>query len=282
MRRRSVSIIIPTYGREKELYAFLDSIIKQTYDLHLVELLIVDQNDVIDLSDGLNFFISKLNIKHIKTDIKGISHAKNIGMAAAVNEIFTFADDDSLYYPDTLEKANMCFENRPDVDVFYGKVFDRTTNKNVIRNWKSEALKINKFNYHLNYIAIACFTRIKSINFDERFGVGTNYGVGEELDYLLRSLDENYNVWYTPDIEVWHPELNVFVMSKKKVFYYARGYGAICRKHNSFTMFWNLFVSSSYQVVMLLLLTVSFRFESASRRYLALSGRVKGYLEFRG
>lgn len=280
MRKRSFSIILPTFGRSKEVFEFLDSVLSLDYDQTLIEVIIVDQNDVINLADGLLPYTSQLNIRHVKVDIKGIAHAKNVGIKMSTGEIITFADDDSTYYPDTITQANNCFNQRAGTDIFYGKVFDRSTQKNVIRNWKPEPVKINKFNYHLNYIAIACFTPVKDLYFDERFGVGTRYGVGEELDYLLQALDRKYEVWYTPEIEVWHPDASVFAMSKEKIFYYARGYGAICRKHNGWIMGWNLLISTGYQFVMMILLFCCLKPDGAKRRYLAFAGRIKGYLEF--
>ncbi len=281
MVRRSFSIIIPTYGRSAEVAALLDSINLTDYDHSLLEVIVVDQNDAIDLSDTIVRFEKSLDIKHIKVTKKGIAHAKNVGLEKAQHEIVTFADDDSTYYPDTFSVCNQCFEDYPDIDFFYGKVYDRHKKKNVIRNWKRHSLKITKFNYHTNYIAIACFTKEKHLRFDERFGVGTKYGVGEELDYLLQSLDRGYNVWYFPLIEVWHPEVNVFSMTEEKVFYYARGYGAICKKHNSPIMIWNLFASSAYQFIMMVVLFLSTKRSAAKRRYLALAGRIKGYLEYK-
>ena len=39
-----------TYGREREVESFLNSLKKSNYDLSLVEVIIVDQNDKIDLN----------------------------------------------------------------------------------------------------------------------------------------------------------------------------------------------------------------------------------------
>ena len=44
------SLIMATYGREKEVDSFLKSIKKSNYDLELVEVIIVDQNDKISLN----------------------------------------------------------------------------------------------------------------------------------------------------------------------------------------------------------------------------------------
>ncbi|SEL01061.1 Glycosyl transferase family 2 [Chitinophaga rupis] len=281
MKKRRFSIIVPTYGRFEEVFEFLDSVTRQTYDNSLIEVLVVDQNDKIDLAEGLKKYDGDLNIKHFKVTVKGIAHAKNVGVKNATGEILTFADDDSKYYPETIEAANECFNTNPAVDMFYGKVFDRSANRNLIRNWKQHAVKITKFNYHHNYIAIACFTSIKLLFFDERFGVGTKYGVGEELDYLLQALDKQYEVYYTPLIDVWHPQVSVHLMTKEKVYYYAKGYGAICRKHRGFPMLWNLMVSSSFQLLSMLLFFITFRFNAAYTRYLAFAGRIKGYIEFK-
>ena len=53
-----------TYGREKEVESFLKSLKKSNYDLSLVEVIIVDQNDKIDLNPIVERH-NDLNIKHL-------------------------------------------------------------------------------------------------------------------------------------------------------------------------------------------------------------------------
>ncbi|WP_109695007.1 glycosyltransferase family 2 protein [Chitinophaga deserti] len=281
MKVRSFSIIIPTYGRSQELFAFIESATRQKYNLSLLELIIVDQNDKIDLTPGIQEFEGKISIKHIKTTRKGIAHAKNLGLDQATHEIVSFADDDCTYYEDTIAKANDCLNRYPDSQILYGKLYDRKNNKNVLREWKSKMVRINIWNYHLNYSAITCFTPIRDIRFDERFGVGTEYGMGEELDWLLQSIEKKYVIHFTPEIEIWHPELHVGVMPLSKVKSYARGYGAICKKHISLAMIWNLSASSAYQLACSFMLTAMLRKEAAHKRYWAFRSRLEGFFKFK-
>ena len=68
-----------TYGREKEVESFLNSLKKSNYDLSLVEVIIVDQNDKIDLNHIIERH-NDLNIKHIKSTVKGLAKNRNIGL----------------------------------------------------------------------------------------------------------------------------------------------------------------------------------------------------------
>ena len=60
---KKFSLIMATYGREKEVDSFLKTIRKSNYNLELVEIIIVDQNDKISLDEIVSKY-NDLNIKH--------------------------------------------------------------------------------------------------------------------------------------------------------------------------------------------------------------------------
>ena len=49
-----ISLILATYGRKIEVHQFIDSLIIQSLPKKSFELIVVDQNDTIDLSDIKN------------------------------------------------------------------------------------------------------------------------------------------------------------------------------------------------------------------------------------
>jgi len=274
-----VSLIVATYGRQNELTKLLESLKNQTYKNF--EVLIIDQNDKISIDSIVFRYTSKLNIKHIKTSRKGIAHSKNLGIKHSVGELITFPDDDCKYYPDTLQNAYDFYNKNPSIDIFYGRVYDIEHNLNIIRNWYVEPMRLNKYNFYLNYSAITCFTKRKELLFDENFGIGSNYAMGEELDYIMNALNLKYTVFYTPSISIWHPQLNVSVMSKEKVFNYAFGYGATIKKNFNLT-FGVFFISSLlYQILHVVIHFFTANDLMMSKRYLALKGRIMGFLHYK-
>ena len=275
-----ISLIISTYGRLEEVEELLNSLSLQELDSSYFEVLIIDQNDKIILEEIVKKYESLLVLRHIKVNFKGLAKAKNCGLNLVRGEIVSFPDDDCTYYPDTLTKV-LDFFSTGKSNVVYGRLYDRNRNKNIMRKWPKEEILVNYYNYHYSYSAVTIFTRNKKRTFNENFGVGTKYGVGEELDYLFRSLKEGEAGIYTPSIEIWHPELNPNLMSDEKAFSYAYGYGAVVRKHITFKVFIHFLASCTYQIVGVIKGCISFNTNQIKKRWFAFKGRLLGFIKFK-
>jgi glycosyltransferase involved in cell wall biosynthesis len=276
-----ISLIIPTYGRFEEINRLLGSVAKQDYPLQKIEVIIVDQNESIDLFPVIQQFQSKLHIIHHKTTVKGIAAAKNTGIKLSKASIVTFPDDDCCYYEDTVSKALLFFKKHPDTDIIYGRIYDRQSNENIMRKWPDKNIQLNLYNFHLNYSAITCFSKQKEMFFDERFGAGTSYASGEELDYIIYTLKKKHTVIYTNTIDLWHPKLDLEVMPLNKIYGYARGYGAICRKHSIFPILFLFTKSFVYQVVLIFKHSLLLQKQKAIKHFQAAKGRLDGFMQFR-
>jgi glycosyltransferase involved in cell wall biosynthesis len=270
-----ISLIVSTYGRYSELDSLLESFSLQDVNSDLFEVIVVDQNDKLDLAPLIVKYNQLININHCKVTAKGLSKAKNKGIDLAKGRVLTFPDDDCKFYPDTISKALVYLANNPGVEVVYGKVFDRQTGLNVMRNWSNDEKRLSLLNFSLNYSAITCFTRLK-LRFDENYGVGSPIASGEELDYVIRAIESGCQVAYTPVIEVWHPELNVLSMTSKKAYNYAYGYGAIMRKNVNLLIFFTFGLSLCYQGTRFLLSIFS---KDSSKYFMAIKGRIYGFFK---
>ncbi len=274
-----ISLIIPTYGRFDDLDRFLDSITKQTHSLNGIEVLIMDQNDVIDLSPIVLKYSTALNIIHTKLDVKGSANAKNVGIKSSKANLITFPDDDCVFYEDTIESAISFFKENPSVDVVYGRVYNRSAKKNVMREWPDKTVDLNIYNFHLNYSAITCFSSVKDVYYEVNFGTGAYYPSGDELGYIIDAV-KKYKVVYTNTIDVWHAELNVSVMPEKKIYNYAFGYGAILKKKASAAISFLFFKSVINQLLLLIKNSVVFNKSRIRKHYAALKGRVDGFFGY--
>lgn len=270
----NISLIVATYGRYNELELLFESFVNQDCDHDVFEVIVIDQNDIINLNPIINKYCDKINVVYYKSDVKGLSKAKNKGIELARGTILTFPDDDCTFYPDTISKMLTFFSSNPRVDVVFGSVFDRENNKGIMRNWSKHQIKLNLRNYSLNYSAITCFTKLK-IKFDENYGVGSKISSGEELDYIIRAIAEKNNIVYSPTIQVWHPELNVASMTNTKVYNYAYGYASIMRKNCNATLFFVFMMSLGYQVSRLVFNMFT---KDRGKYFLAVKGRLRGFL----
>ena len=150
-----------------------------------------------------------------------------------------------------------------------------------MRNWAQKKIRLNLYNFHLNYSAITCFTRRKELLFDPRFGVGAKYSSGEELDYVISAIKKSYNVFYTNTIDMWHPPLDLSVMPLQKVYKYAEGYGVICKKNLSPAILFLFAKSSANQLLLMLINAIIFKKQNVIKHFTALKGRLNGFVKFK-
>lgn len=246
MKNCTFSLIVATYGRTAELARFLDSIRHQDFDLSDVEILIVDQNDSIDLSDIISAYQKVLRIVHIRTNVRGTSHSRNLGLEKARGEIIAFPDDDCAYYPDTLQWVVRLFAQHPDISCLSGRIYDREKQENILRAWGTASHRITWRNFYYHASAITKFIRSGEARgrlFCETLGPATRFGACEDTDYIVGLLKAGSKILYTPDIEVWHPKESINELREEKIRRYGMGFGGFCRKNLNVYIFL-LFISA--------------------------------------
>lgn len=235
MKQYRFSLIIATYGRKDELARLLNSLKNQKYNMSLVEVFIVDQNNEVDLTDIISNYKEYLNIFYIHSSVIGTSYNRNVGIKLATGDIIAFPDDDSMYYDDTLKEVNDFFQYHDKVECCLGKIFDRKNNRNILRNWKKRNMNISLWNFFRNYSEIVMFVRNTPQHayfFCEELGPGTYFGSCEGIDYLVNNLlKKGKIVMYAPAIEVWHPVQKLTNFKINKLTGYGLGFGAFCKKN---------------------------------------------------
>ena len=277
----SFSLIVATYGREKEVDLFLDSIQKQRYDLNRIEVILVDQNDEIDLAPIVNKHKSVLHIKHIHSTRKGTSYNRNLGIKNASGEIIAFPDDDCMYYEDTLQNVCLSFMRFDSADCLLGRIYARREKENRIRPWKRKSFKINWWNFFRNYSEIVMFIRKNAVDFfSEDFGPNAKWGSCEGVDFVANLLTKGENIWYTPGFDVWHPKQNIQEFSLSKARFYGLGFGAFCRKHVNFPILLLLFEALIYHFLYGILALLKGNLAGAKNRCACVVSRIEGFFNF--
>ena len=227
-----VSLIMPTLNRFDDIYIFMESLLEQTYKNF--ELIIVDQNDNDKVKEIADKYVDRLDIKYIKSDKKGLSYNRNIGIDAAQGKILAFPDDDCAYKPDTIEKAINFFEKNNEYKIYSCKTMD-FNEVDTFKQMHNGICGINSLNVMDTITSITFFVLFEDRNylkFDERLGVGGEFGAGEEVVYILELLSRGYKGRYFGDDIIYHPAKK-HSKSKEKYqrdFNYGRGFGALCKK----------------------------------------------------
>ena len=227
-----ISLIMPTLNRFDEIDLLMKSLEDQTHTNF--ELIVVDQNETDEVKQIVNRYNEKLNINYIKSNKKGLSYNRNIGIENAKGEIIAFPDDDCEYESDILRSVVDFFKSNDDYKIFSCKTMD----KNGIDSFKKMAegeCEIKSSNVLDTITSITFFVRFEDKNytlFDESLGVGGEFGSGEEIDYILDLLNRGFRGKYFGEYTVYHPAKK-HSKSKEKYkrdYNYGRGFGALCKK----------------------------------------------------
>ena len=85
---KTISVVIPTFNRQKNLEEAIKSILKQNYNDF--EIIVVDNGPSTDKTKEIVTQLSKNDkrIKYIQTKLKGLIFARNIGAKKAKGDIY--------------------------------------------------------------------------------------------------------------------------------------------------------------------------------------------------
>ncbi len=117
------SVIIPSYNRESEIGALLESLDSQSLAKGEFEVIIVDDGS----SDGTEEFVAafrdhaQIKPVFLQQNHRGPGAARNLGMSSANGQILVFIDSDCIAPPEWLEAIRREFDRDPDLDAFGGR-----------------------------------------------------------------------------------------------------------------------------------------------------------------
>ena len=109
-RKPQVSVIIPTYNRGWILKEAIDSVLTQDYKDF--ELIVVDDGSTDNTSEILASYGNGIRV--LFQENKGVSAARNRGIAEASGQFIAFIDSDDLWLPQKLSTQVEFFNQTPD------------------------------------------------------------------------------------------------------------------------------------------------------------------------
>ena len=104
-----VSVIVPTHNRGWCLNDAVDSVFSQTYERY--ELIVVDDGSEDDTGKHLSRY---QDITVITQQNRGVSAARNRGIASSKGELIAFLDSDDLWLPEKLSAQVAFFQANPE------------------------------------------------------------------------------------------------------------------------------------------------------------------------
>jgi glycosyltransferase involved in cell wall biosynthesis len=270
------SLIIATLGRKDTVARVLQSLVVQSYAMSTVEVIIVDQNRSALLDEVVEKFRDQLNLIHIRSPILGLSLNRNLGLEKASGEVVGFPDDDCEYPSDFLSKIDAVFL-RDNVNLVLGSVWDPRLAKQAIRKWPAQKLNLNRFNFYRLTSSIALFTTLRAHRFDERFGLGAQYGSNEDVIFVYSLLNQGANGVYYPDLRVFHDDQPMSSLDVKKVSEYAKGFGKFARLYASPYVLIIFGMSIAFQLIGCAVALMRFDNRLLGLRYTSLKCRLGGF-----
>jgi glycosyltransferase involved in cell wall biosynthesis len=136
------SLVTGTCGRDSELERLFTSLAAQTYKNF--ELILVDQNEDDRVRRLVDIWRNRFDVLHLHSP-RGLSRARNLGLAHVSGSIVAFPDDDCWYAEDLLEKVVDRFNATPQLGGLTGMSIDEAGRPSQGR-WGTEARQIDRVN----------------------------------------------------------------------------------------------------------------------------------------
>jgi glycosyltransferase involved in cell wall biosynthesis len=122
-----VSVIIPTYNRKNLILRAIHSVINQTYQDF--EIIVIDDGSTDGTKDALSVY---KDIRYFYQENRGISSARNRGLAEAKGDYIAFLDSDDEWIPEKLAIQVKILDENPKIGIVHNKL--------IILNEKNEQI----------------------------------------------------------------------------------------------------------------------------------------------
>lgn len=218
-----LSIVICTYNRERFLPGLFDSIVAQTLDKSLYEVVLVNNNSTDKTEELCKEFMAnypEINCSYFIETNQGLSFARNRGIDESRGEYITFADDDALLTPDFSEKACQYLDQHPEVSEVGGPIllqymgrvpaWENPYMNSLLGYFQPSQQRYRMVKKNRKYPRGSNMTFRASIfekcgKFNVQLGrVGRVLVGGEEKDIAFRIFDAGEAIDYEPSILVYH------------------------------------------------------------------------------
>ncbi|TRZ89739.1 MAG: glycosyltransferase [Methanosarcinales archaeon] len=126
-----VSVIIPTFNREKFIGDAIRSVLDQTFQDF--EVIVVDDGSTDRTAEIVRAFASD-KVKYVYHTNRGRSNARNHALGLAAGRYIAFLDSDDLYLPNKLELQVNFLNTHPDVGMVYTSAYCVDENGSLLRD----------------------------------------------------------------------------------------------------------------------------------------------------
>ncbi len=232
-----ISAIVCTRNRGTEIKETIETILQNEYPSF--EVVIIDQSTDDITASTVAPFTSDPRVRYIRTDTKGLSRARNIGLNAASGELAIFTDDDCTVPSDWLEKMHGVFASNPEVVVAFCNVEAAPCDNSagfIPGYFRSSSSLLDTIADKPRSRGIGAGMAVRREQalamggFDEQLGSGAEFPAAEDDDMALRALLMGHKVYETSAVSVTHFGFRTFEQGKQLGRSSWRGLGAAYSK----------------------------------------------------
>ncbi|MBS1735029.1 MAG: glycosyltransferase family 2 protein [Bacteroidetes bacterium] len=213
----TISLVICTYNRCEYLPSTLQSISNQTLAAKYFQVIIIDNASTDNTKAISEEFISKhpqFNISYFFESNKGLSYARNRGIAEAACPIIAYIDDDVILSPSYLEELCNFFSNNQSAQGAGGKVIPKYESGGE-PTWMNKYLygfigKVDYGNQLLKFIKpmkypAGCNMIYKKELLTQIGGFNNNLKFRSDDKYIfLKANEATREIYYLPDAWLYH------------------------------------------------------------------------------
>ena len=282
MEQTKVSVVIPTYNRDKCLTDLLECLLGQDYSNF--EILVIDQSELLtnEKREFIRKFPDKVRYFHIKD--RGRSLAKNYGILHAVGDIVLFCDDDIIVPPNFLHVHVLTFAG----DSTIGALSCRLVEENQPSIAIKRPLRTTAYGRLINVPYSTQSAYVTSLNggnmsfrkdvldkvgFFEEYFMGTS--MVEEPDIAYRIVKSGFRLYFNASITVMHyPQYNgnIAELKGKRADWFYYYFFNLSIFYLKYKRFWNMVLVFFY--CLLLSVKHTMKYKLSLKDYLRM---VSGY-----
>lgn len=227
MNPSDVSIILCTRERPDMLREALAAIAAGTDPA--VEVIVVDSASTDSRTREVAL---AAGVRYLRTDRKGLSIARNLGLGASGRPIVVYTDDDCSPTPGWIEALIDAFAD-PDVTVATGRMLDHTLVATDVPPTERILYRTAVRGLDAGHGAVMAFRRstLDSLGgFDDVLGAGRFLAGAEDLDIFCRALAAGGTAVFVPDSVVLHVNTRDPSAYRRLMRGYGLGLGALVGK----------------------------------------------------
>lgn len=237
MGEPAVSVVIATRDRPHHLAASAGAVLSSSFQDF--ELVVVDQSERSDGEEAFRAAFQDPRLRYRRTDARGLSRARNAGIASARASLVVFTDDDCRVAPEWLERMVEVFASVPEASLVFGRVRppeeegagvvpEFAPSERLVRDWRPA----RPIHWGIGANMGARRRLFEAVGpFDTLLGAGAPFPAGEDIDITVRALGAGLQVVHAGDPEVTHVHVRVGPEASRHWRGYGVGIGATLTKH---------------------------------------------------